>query len=88
MSLSTLSLIGVALFAIVPWFLAGLTIWGWLFVAIALLVIGFEIYSIIKNKKTLTKIFKKFRKEHPKTAYAVLGTASLGYICLIIHLLC
>ena len=87
MSLSNLSLIGVALFAIVPWFLVGLNIWGWLFVAIALLVIGFEIYSVITNKKTLTQLFGKFKKTHPKTAKAVLVVSSLGWLCLIIHLM-
>lgn len=83
----TLSLIAMLVFLIAPWFLAGLNIWGWLFVCIAALVIGFEIYSTIKNGKTISQIFWIFKKAHPRTAWVIFIGASIGWIMLGIHLL-
>ena len=85
--LETISLIAMLVFLIAPWFLAGLNIWGWLFVCVAALVIGFEIYSTIKNDKTISKIFWEFKEKHPRTAWAVFGAASIGWLLLGIHLL-
>ena len=83
----TLSLIAMLVFLIAPWFIVGLNIWGWLMVVIAGAVIGFEIYSTIKNGKTISQIFWKFRKEHKASAYGVLIGATIGWGLLIWHLL-
>ncbi len=86
--IDTIILIGMAVLLIAPWFLAGLYIWGWLAVCVGLLVVGFEIYSLIKYDRTISRTFSEFRKEHPKTAYSVLTGASIGWILLMVHLLC
>lgn len=82
-----LVLSGMALALIVPWFIAGLNIWGWLAICVALLVIGFEIYSTIKNDKTISKIFWEYKKNHPVGAWVVFGIASIGWVLLGYHLL-
>ena len=81
------ALFAMAALFIVPWFVAGLTIWGILATVILLTVVGFEAYSIAKNDKTISRIFWEFRDEHPKTAYGILTCCSLGWIALVIHLL-
>ena len=83
----TVSLIAMVVITIVPWFLAGLNIWGWLFTVIFGVVGLFEAYSVHKNDKTISQLFWKFRDEHPKSAYAVLASVSVGWILLIVHLL-
>lgn len=86
-SIESLSLIGMAIFLIVPWFIAGLYIWGWLSICVALLVIGFETFSIIKYGKTISRIFWEFKSQHPRTACAVFGAATIGWVLLGVHLL-
>ena len=72
---------------IAPWFIAGLNIWGWFAVCVAAVTIGFEIYSVIKNDKTISQIFWEFRDEHPVYAWIVFLIASLGWIILGYHIL-
>lgn len=62
----TVSLIAMVVITTVPWFIAGLNIWGWLFVVIFGIVGLFEGYSVWKNDKTISQLFWKFREEHPK----------------------
>lgn len=81
------TLTAMFLFLIVPWFLAGLNIWGWLFVCGALVVLGFEIYSTIKNNKTISRIFWEFKSKHPYAAWIIFGAASIGWALLGFHLL-
>lgn len=76
------------LFLTVPWFVAGLNIWGWLFVIMALCVLGFEIYSVATKGKTISRRFWEFRKEHPRSAYGILACMTIGYLLLVFHLLC
>ena len=83
----TVSLIAMILLVVVPWFVAGLNIWGWLFVGIFSLVGIFEGYSSWKNGKTISQLFWKFRKEHSKSAIGILITMTMGWILLIVHLL-
>jgi hypothetical protein len=80
-------LLGMLAFLIVPWFIAGLNIWGWMAVCVAALVICFEIYSIIKNDKTISRIFWEYKEKHPIAAWIVFGIASIGWILLGYHLL-
>ena len=85
--LEAIGLIAMLVFLIAPWFIVGLNIWGWLMVVIAATVIGFEIYSTIKNGKTISQIFWAFRKQHKYSAYGVLIGATIGWLLLIWHLL-
>jgi hypothetical protein len=85
--IEAISLAAMFIMFIIPWFIAGLYIWGWLFVALCSLVGIWEAYSVIKNNKTISRIFWEFRDEHPKTAYGVLCGISIGWILLIVHLL-
>ncbi len=83
----TISLVAMFGLLIIPWFVVGLYIWGWLFAVLCCIIGAWEIYSVVKNNKTISQIFWEFRKEHPKTAYGVIGCISLGWILLIVHLL-
>ena len=49
--LETISLIAMLVFLIAPWFLAGLNIWGWLFVCVAALVLGLKYIQLLKTIK-------------------------------------
>jgi hypothetical protein len=82
-----ISLIAMLVFLIAPWFLAGLAIWGWLFVGVAILVLGFEGYSTIKNDKTISQIFWEFKKNHPTGAWITFGLSTIGWLLLGYHLL-
>jgi hypothetical protein len=82
-----LGLVAMLVMLIAPWFIVGLPIWGWLFVVVGVAVGAFEIYSIIKNDKTISQIFWEFRDKHKWSAYGVLIGATVGWGLLIWHLL-
>ena len=71
---------------IVPFALAGLWQWFWLTVSILVLVLGWEIWSVIKHGYTISKAFWIWRDEHPVAAWFVLGSVSIGWIFLMLHL--
>ena len=71
---------------IVPFALAGLWQWFWLTIGILILVLGWEIWSKIKYGYTISSAFWQWRDEHPKAAWVLLGTISIGWIFLMYHL--
>ena len=84
--LGSICLIAALVMMTVPWFLAGLKIWGWLFLGIAALVLLTEWYSIKHNGKTISSLFGDFYDSNPKTAVGVLLSVSCGWLALVAHL--
>jgi len=74
-------------FWIVPWFVVGLNLWGWFFVCVAILLGIFEFISYKKTGKTLSRTFWDFMKKNPKTGMVILGSITIGWCILILHLL-
>jgi len=82
----TLILVSMVLCFIVPCFVVGLNIWGWLFTAMMLLVAAWEVYSYAKDRKTISQKFRAWARLNPKKSWYVLGALTSGWFFLMIHL--
>ena len=75
---------------IAPWFIAGLQIWGWLFVAIVCTVIAWELWSVahrVNGKRmSISQRFWAYSKTNPRGAIAVLAAVTVGWLMLVGHL--
>lgn len=88
--MEALTFLAMAALLIVPWFIAGLTSWGWLFVAIVLLVGVWELWSVMHpvngKKRTISQKFWAYSKENPKGAWTILACVTAGWLILVYHL--
>lgn len=100
-AIEILSLLAMAAFLIVPFFIIGLPNWGWLFVVIGLTVCAWEAWSQWKKGKTISRQFWNWsiRKDESYTGtnkwkmypnlwkgLAVLVSMQIGWFMLLYHL--
>lgn len=77
------------LFVIIPFAIAKLWIWVFAWFAVALVIIGFELYGVFvsKPKKTISRQFWEFREKHPwLSVFCVTGWLAFA-VYLGLHLL-
>lgn len=84
---SGLAIVVMVLLWTVPWFVAGLNLWGIFFICVALLLGLFEFISFKINGKSLSGMFWEFMKSNPKTGAVILVSLSVGWTILMLHLL-
>lgn len=72
---------------ILPFLLAKLWWWAGFFVVTLGVFGAIEIYLNMFKNTTLTKMFRKYRKEHPKMGLMILICLLLGWLVLLFHLL-
>ena len=77
----------MAAFFIAPWFIAGLNLWGWCFVAIMAVVLLCELIGTLKYDKTISRMFWEYRAGHKAAGNAILACLSVGWLILVLHLL-
>jgi hypothetical protein len=82
----SLSVLGIFALLTVPWFLAGQTRMGYLFVGVTVLMGIFEGVSMLQRKQTLSQQFWAWSKTHKAGAILVLFTVTLGWVGLVWHL--
>lgn len=86
--MDALKLIAVfILFLALPFYLAHLMWWFWFWVGLAVLLGIFEAASAIKNKRTLSQLFWKWKDENPKAKWFVVGGMALFWAYLLAHLI-
>lgn len=84
---SVWAVIAMVLLFTVPWFVAGLPIWGWFFVSLTILLGVFEYISYRITGKTLSATFWDLMARNPRTGTLILVSLTLGWAILILHLL-
>lgn len=81
-----LQVVTMCLLLIIPWFLAGLNMWGYLFSLIILIFIGFETLSIRLRGHTLSSRFWSYKAENKKKSVYILISMVVAWTILILHL--
>ena len=71
---------------IAPFFLIGLSRWGWMFIFIAAVFGLFELFAKLKNGKTLSRRFWDYSLANPFRAWLTLFFMLIGWSILLIHL--
>ena len=71
----------------VPWALIGLWPWFWFFVSVCVILGLFEGACVFLYGKTLSQMFREYRKEEPEKAWAVFGCVVVAILLLGWHLL-
>ena len=70
----------------VAFFLAGLQVWGWLWLAILCCVVVAEAVSWFRSSRTITQVFGAWARQHKVQAGVLLSGMAVSWGLLLLHL--